>query len=812
MRRAIRALLARPGFSAVAVVTLALGLGANAAIFSLTRTVLLRPLPYRDADRLVQVGEASPARAESYSGVVPANYVEWRERVTAFEDTAAWRFMYFTISGHGDRPLRAMGVLGEPAFFPLLGIAPQPGRQFAPDEGRAGRNNVVLLGRGFWRREFGADPAAVGRTLVVDGTPCTIVGVLPESFKFFHVLNRELDVWRPFMVDPADREHSVTVYARLRPGASLESARAELAAALAALPAEPFRDGWTATAELLSARFTANQRPILRALEIAVALVMCIAAANISNLLLAAAAGRRKDVAVRVALGATRWQLATELGRETLLLGAAGAAVGLTLAVWIVDVLNTSISYQDINRLEPFRVDLFVVAFTLALAGLSATIFALLPARRVASADVVNPLKDSSPGSTTGVGNRRLRAALVVGELALSIVLLTSALQLTGRALSLNAMDRGVDVDRVMTAQLALNAPHYADATRLTQFADAVLARLTAADEIVSASLVNYPPLSAIGTSFPIAVEGRADVPGREPRALCWIVAPRYFETVGIPLLAGRDFAPGDTRDRLGVAVVTQRLAQRFWGRPDVLGERLTVLFPQSDAFWIPRAIRRQLTIVGVVGEVREDGIGEPGAADPQMYVPYSQSPTRILTIVARVHGQPAAAAPLVREAVRAVDPDQPTFDERTLDDVRNDTFARSREIAWLIGAFAALALALSAIGVYGVVAYLTAARRREIGIRMALGATRRDVVGMVLGDTLKLTTMGLAIGCIATPIASRLASASVVGLSAWNPLALAAVAAALAGVCVAAAAIPAYRAARGGLELSTTICHGSTS
>jgi len=457
-------------------------------------------------------------------------------------------------------------------------------------------------------------------------------------------------------------------------------------------------------------------------------------------------------------------------------------------------------------------VDLFVVAFTLALAGVSAAIFALLPARRVASADVVNALKDSSPGSTTGVGNRRLRAALVVGELALSIVLLTSALQLTGRALSLNAMDHGVDVDRVMTAQMALNAPHYADATRLTQFADAVLARLTAADEIVSASLVNYPPLSAIGTSFPIAVEGRADVPGREPRALCWIVAPRYFETVGIPLLAGRDFAPVDTRDRLGVAVVTRRLAQRFWGRPDVLGERLTVLFPQSDAFWIPRAIRRPLTIVGVVGEVREDGIGEPGAADPQMYVPYSQSPTRILTIVARVHGQPAAAAPLVREAVRAVDPDQPTFDERTLDDVRNDTFARSREIAWLIGAFAALALALSAIGVYGVVAYLTAARRREIGIRMALGATRRDVVGMVLGDTLKLTTMGLAIGCIATPIASRLASASVVGLSAWNPLAFAAVAAALAGVCVAAAAIPAYRAARGGLELSTTICHGSTS
>jgi putative ABC transport system permease protein len=797
MTRALRALLARPGFTIVAVATLALGLGVNAAIFSLTRTVLLRPLPYADADRIVQVGEANRSRGVAYSPTVPANYVDWRPRVTAFESTAAWRVVSFTISGHGDRPLRAMGVLAEPEFFPILGTAPQPGRQFAPEEARPGRDNVVLLGRSFWRREFGADPAVVGRTLVVDGAPCTIVGVLPESFKFFHVLNRELDLWRPFTVDPADREHSVTVYAKLRRGAALESARAELATAFDALPAERFRDGWTADAAPLLARFTANQRPILRALEIAVALVMCIAAANISNLVLAVAAGRRKDVAVRVALGATPWQLATELGRETLLLGAAGATTGLLLAIWIVDLLNTSISYQDINRLEPFRVDPVVAAFTLALAAVSATIFALLPARGVASADVVDALKDSSPGVTTGVANRRLRSALVVGELALSIVLLTSALQLTARALSLNDMDRGVDVDRVMTAQVALNAPRYGEPVGLTQFADAVLARLAASPGIASASIVNYPPLHVIGTSFPIAVEGRADAPGREPRALCWTVAPRYFETVGIPVRAGRDFTPGDTRDSQGVVIVSRQLAQRFWGRSEVLGERLTVLVPESGAFWIPRVIRRPLTIVGVVGDVREDGIADAGASDPQLYLPYSQGPTRVLALVVRMHGAPAGAAPLVRDAVRAVDPAQPTFDEKTLDDVRSETFARPREIAWLIGTFAALALALSAIGVYGVIAYLTTARRREIAIRMALGATRRDVVALIVGDSLKLTGFGVAIGCIATPIASRLASASLPGVSGWSPLALAEVAAVLAGVSVAAATIPAYRAAR---------------
>jgi len=419
-----------------------------------------------------------------------------------------------------------------------------------------------------------------------------------------------------------------------------------------------------------------------------VALVMCIAAANIANLVLAVAAGRRKDVAVRVALGATRWQLAAELGRETLLLSAAGAATGVLLAMWMVVALNGSISYQDINRIEPFRVDGWVVAFTTGLAIVNALVFALLPARRAADADVVEALKDSSHGATSGVSHRRTRAVLVVGELALSMVLLTAALELARTALSLNAMDRGVDADRVMTAQLSLNAPKYDDTTRLTQFADAVLTRLTTAAGIEAASLVNYPPLSLIGTSFPIAIDDRAaEAPGHEPRALCWIVAPRYFATVGVPLLAGRDFDRSDTSDRLGVAIVSRRFAQQFWNRLDVIGERVTPLFPPSDAFWIPRATRRPLTIVGVARDVREDGIGDSGAGDPQLYLPYSQNPTRIMTLVARTSVSPQTAAPLMREVVRAIDSDQPTFDEKTLDEVRRETFARSREIAWLIGA-----------------------------------------------------------------------------------------------------------------------------
>jgi putative ABC transport system permease protein len=795
--KAIRSLASRPGFTAVAIVTLAVGFGVNAAIFSLTRTVLLRPLPYRDVDRLVLIGEASAARRTSYSAVVPANYVAWRQRVTAFADTAAWRFVYFTLSGQIDPPIRVQGVIAAPAFFPLLGITPLLGRQFTPDDARPGNDHVLILGNGFWRRELGADPHIVGRTLTVDGTPCTVVGVLPETFKFFHVLNRELEIWRPFVLDATDREHSINLYGKLKPDVTLSAARAELAAVYAALPAEAFRDNWTADVATLSSRFTANQRPILQALEVAVALVMCIAAANIANLLLAVAAARRKEVAVRVALGATRWQLMMELGRETLLLSGAGAIVGMLSAYWVVDLLNGSVSYQDINRLEPFRIDLWVVVFTGGLAIVTASMFALLPAHRASDTDVVDALKESSHGATSGVAHRRMRGALLIAELTLSIVLLTSALELSWSALSLNAMERGVDTGRVMTAQLSLNARQYADTKRLAQFAEAVVDRLNVTAGVESASVVNYPPLSVVGTGVPVAIEGQAVVQGREPVVQYWVVAPRYFATVGIPRLTGRDFDRADTLDSPGVAIVSRRFAQQFWQRTDVIGERTIPLFPQSDAFWIPRTIRRPLTIVGVVEDVREEGIpGHPDDRAPQLYLPYGQNPTRIMTVVARPRGAPASATSLIRDAVRTIDRDQPTFDEKTLDEVKFETFARSREVAWLIGAFALLALVLSAVGVYGVISYLTAARNREIGIRMALGASKRDVISMIVGSAVRLALVGSAIGGVLAPMVIAVERTWISGIERLHPMSLAAVVALLVAVCAVAAAIPAHRAA----------------
>jgi putative ABC transport system permease protein len=796
--RAIRALAARPGFTIVVVATLALGFGVNAAMFSLTRTVLLRPLPYRDRERLVQVDEANRARGANSSPVIPANYAVWRTHATSFDVTAAWRFVYFSLSGTIG-PMRVQGGLVEPTFFKVLGVVPSLGRDFAADEGLTNNGNVVLLTNGFWQRHFGSSAAAIGRQLVVDGTSCTIIGVLPPTFKFFHVLNRDLDVWRPFSIDSADREHSVSVYARLKPGATVEGARAEMSAIFASLPAASFRDGWTPDVSLLSTRFTRGPRPILTTLQAAVALVMCIAAANIANLILAVAAGRRKDTAVRVALGATRIQLVAELGRETLLLAGAGAVAGALLAIWIVDLLNGSVSYQNVNRLEPFRVDSTVLLFTLGLAAASAVVFAVLPAGHATGADVVDALKDSSHGTTAGTPQRRLRGALVAVELALSIVLVTAAIELTRSALALNRMDRGVDESRVMTAQLALNAPQYSDTRRLTAFADAVLDRLAAAPAIGLASLINYPPLYTVATGGPIAIEGQPAARGADPIAQFWVVAPRYFSTVGLRVLSGRDFDRRDTRDAPGVVIVSRRFAARFWPGTNAIGEHITPLLPESDAFWIPRTVRRPLTIVGLVEDVREDGIpGHPDDHSPQYYLPYSQNPTRIFTLVARTEGRPEDQAAAIRNAVRETDPDQPTFDERSLAAIRQETFARSRELAWLIGAFAALALALAAIGVYGVMACLTTTRSREIGIRMALGAERRDVVRLIVSDALRLAGAGAVLGIGATPLAMAGASASVFGAGTWSVVTLAGVAACLVAVAAAAAAVPARRAARG--------------
>jgi putative ABC transport system permease protein len=796
MSRALRALLARPGFTIVAIATLTLGFGVNAAVFSLTRTVLLRELPYRDADRLVQVNETSASLSALTAAVSPANYVAWRERVTAFEQTAYFRRVQVNVSVPA-RAIQVEGFLVSTNFFRLLGIDAARGRGFHDAEASApGRDNVVIVGDGFWRRVFDGDPSIVGRKVLVDGTPCTVIGVLPATFKIFHVLNREVDLFRPLVLDPTETIQTLNLWARLEPGVTVASADAQLKAAY---PSLPFRDrDWTGTASLLSTRLAAGPKSVLVALESAVGLVLLIACANVANLLLALAAGRRTEFAVRQALGAGRWRIARDLAGETSVLVAAGCALAILLALWLVSVLNAIVSFQDINRLEPFRIDGWVLAFTVAVAAGVAFVFGLLPAGAAGTIDVAGALKESGHAVAGGASSRRVRQALIVAELALAIVLTVSAVTLTRSAIALHDLTRGVSVDGVMTAQVALNDPRYAAPELMVQTADAILDRLRRSPGVDAAALVNYLPLALIRVGARVAVEGVPPPSADRPWvARYFVISPAYFSAVGIPMIAGRNFNDEDDRTRAGVAIVSETFARRFWKTTDVVGRHITPEFGESTAFWVPRSRGGPMTVVGVVRDVSEEGILD-SAGFPQMYVPYAQNPTVVSTLVAHAARGPAETlAVAIRDAVHDIDPQLPVSYEMTFDEVLRETFARPRELAWLIGSFAALALLLAAIGVYGVMAFMTTARAREIAIRMALGAAEHDVVTLIVGDAMKLAAVGVAIGVTAVPLSFRLLNATVYGVAAWNPIVVVAVAVALALVCAIASAVPAWRAAR---------------
>ncbi len=795
LRTALRSLALRPGLTAVAVATLALGLGVNASIFSLTREILLRPLPYRDADRLVRVFEKSATLGNMNAAIAPANYALWRDRADAFEQVAPFQRAALNVVRNGSA-IQVEGFRVAPSFFSMLGVAPALGRGFQERDAEKGRDNVVLLADGFWKRQFAGNPNVVGQTIDVDGTPCTIIGILPSSFKIFRVLNHELALFRPLVIDFTDREQSILMYAKLKPGASVDLARAQLASIYATLPAANAR--WTADATPLSEAFAANAKPILTALEWAAALVLLIACANIANLLLAASLGRKKELAVRQALGATPWRVARDLAGETAILAIAGLALAALLAEWTVALLNSNVSFQDINRLQPFRMDFLVLAFTGALALAAAMIFSLVPARAAMKTDLAGTLKDSMLGATPSISHRRLRHALIVAQLALSIVLAASALGITRSALKLRGLSRGISTAGVMTAQVSLSDPRYADLARLRATASTMLDRLRSAPGIADAAIVNYPPLSLIRVGVPISVDGHPPPsPDRRWMTRYFVTSPAYFRTAGIPILNGRDFAAADNTTSAGVAIVNETFARQFWNRIDVIGQRVTAEFPQSNAFWIPRARRGPLTIVGVVGDVREDGLLD-GNDPAQLYIPYLQSPTIVLTLITRTSGGPAEdAMPAIRDAVRTADPQAPVSYEASYYGLIEETFARPREMAYVIGAFAALALLLSAAGVYGVTSYVTTARTREIGIRIALGARPADVVSMVAGHAMKLAAAGVAIGIVLAPMALRLTSSLLFGVGPFDPATLAAVAVLLALVVAAASAIPAIRAAR---------------
>jgi len=790
LRYSLRMLTRSARVTAVAAVSLALGLGANIAIFSLVHEVLLRPPQYREPRRLVLVRESNPERGIPESLVSPANFVDFHDQSSAFERMTTYERTTLALTGAGE-PEQVRALLVSEGFFRTLGVSPRWGRDFLREEADPGGGDVVVVSYGFWERRFGRDPGLLGKSLTLNGRPHTVVGIMRGGFEF---PDRGVVMWVPrgFGAEESGRRgfRRLGGLARLKPGVSQEQAGRELNHIAARLGEQyPVSNrGWRVKlVELLGARVE-PVRPALLILLGAVGLVMLIGCANIASLLLARNAARVREMAVRAALGAGRGRLLRQLLLESLLLALAGGVLGLLLHPWMTRLL-LSLSPQELVLPERIGFRLSVAAFGLAASLLTALLCGLAPALHGSSTDLVEGLKEGGRSGGGGVRRQRLRSVLVVAEVAVALVLLAGAGVMLRSFLKLRAVDPGFRADRVLTVRLGLTPSRYREEQQKTSFYRALLERVRALPGVEAAAATNHLPMvSDLNRAFTIG--GRpVPLPGEWPAARFRAVTPDYFRAMGIPLLRGRVFTGQDDAEAPGVALVNQSLARRYWPGENPLGQRVNLARPEVQHAW--------RTIVGVVGDVRHAGLD--AEIQPEVYAPYYQMPEASTTLVARAVSEPLMLAAAVRAAVRAVAPDQPVSEVRTMPRVvaESEAMGSRRTVLLLLSAFAALAVLLATVGVYGVISYSVAQRTQEIGVRMALGAAGGDLVWMVVRQALGLALAGVTIGTLAALALTRFLSRLAFGVSPADPATFAAVAALLLTVALAASYLPARAATR---------------
>ncbi|HMB53213.1 MAG TPA: ABC transporter permease [Thermoanaerobaculia bacterium] len=807
LRFALRTISRHPGYAAVAALTLALGVGANTAVFSVVDAVLLAPLPYPEADELVLVWENDRLRETEREGASYPDLVDWRESSSAFSGLAAWRSQDVALTGGDGEPERLSAGLASAELFAVLGAgdggAFAAGRPFRDDEDRAGAEPVAVLSHGLWQRRFDADPGVVGSALRLDGTAHTVVGVAPEGFDF----PTGTDLWVPFEMAQAGTldvrgVHNLLVVGRLAPGTSVTAAQSEMTAVMERLEREHLEDnqGRGAFVEPLGEATTGDVRPALLMLFGAVALVLLVACVNVANLVLARAQGRGREMAVRGSLGAGRWRLARLVVVESLVLALVGGAAGCLVAFWGVEAILAAA--PDLPRLDEVHLDGRVIGFGLALSLLAGLAAGMAPLGAAFGRDLTRNLKSGDPGGGD-LRRRRLRQGLVAAEVALSVALAIGAGLLLRSLGTLLAEDPGFRSEGVLSLELSLPGSDYPFPASFDDYPDwpsaiafypAVLERVTAVPGVSAAALAHQGPLDG-GWTTRIALSDRpAPPPGERDEIVLRPVTDDYFRALDVPLVAGRGF---DRRDRAGAPdtlIVNHAFVERYFpGQPEnaPLGVRLE--------FW-----GRQREIVGVVGDVRFQGLGE--ATPPAMYPPLAQVPQGSLSLLVRTSLDPIALAPTVRQAVWDLDPNLALFDVATLDQALGESVSRPRFQTLLVSLFAAVALLLAAIGLYGVMAALVAQRTREIGIRMALGADRSEVVKTVLGRGLVLTLGATALGLAGAWALARLLGGLLYGISPGDPLVFTAVPALLALVALAACWLPARRASR--IDPLTAIRH----
>jgi putative ABC transport system permease protein len=795
VRFGVRMLLKKPFFTAIAVLALALGAGANTAIFSVVNGVLLRPLPYKDPDKLVRLGEWSkqvPGMSISYP-----NFKDWRERNHVFDGLAATQFDSYNLTG-GDEPERLQGRNVSYNFFDVLGVVPSVGRSFLPEEDRAGAPRVAVISHGLWQRRFGGDRKVVGKSVALNGESYTVVGVLPRDYRF----GTQTDVFVPVGLNedgenmsPRDNHPGIYAVARLKDGVTFNQAQEEMKAIAARLaeeyPKENAGNGVTLTP--LSEYFVGDVRTSLLMLLAAVGFVLLIACANVANLLLARAASRQKEIAIRTALGASRWRVVRQLLVESLMLAFVGGTAGLLLAMWGVDVLRRA-SLDLLPSTAEIGLDRTVLVFTFGVSILTGLLFGLAPALQASKPDLSESLKEGGRSGAEGGTRNLVRSALVVAEVALSIMLLVGSGLLVRSFMTLRETDAGFREANLLTLQISYRVGKD-EGARAFNFFRAVEEKVRALPGVQSAAVSNgVPLLGSSETSF--QVKGRPPAePGKRPMTVSFLTTSGHLDALGIRLLRGRFIDEHDTAGSQPVTVIDEEFARLYFPGEDPVGQYLAGDPETGIPDWL---------ITGVVGHVKNYGLDSPGPVQAQMYRARAQVPEKFqpliaqrVTLLVRTFQEPEALTNAVRHAVQEVDPNQPVYNVQTMEQVVSDSIASQRLSMMLLIIFAAVAVILAAVGIYGVMSYAVAQRTHEIGVRMALGAQGRDVLRMVVRQGMILVLAGVGAGLVLAFVLTRLMSSLLYGVSATDPLTFAGVPVLLVAVALVACLVPARRATK---------------
>ena len=791
----IRSLLRHPGFTAVAIITLMLAIGVNTTIFSVVNAVLLKALPFRDPDQLVSVHRIPSATG--FPGIAGYQYLAWKEKSANFQDLAAFSDDNINLTGDGE-PERIPYARVTASLFTTLGVQPVRGRFFLPEEDKPGATNVVVVSEGFWQRRFGRDENILQRALTLDNKPYTIVGVMPSSYRF----PGEFDIWVPFALDPYKETHGeffalVEVVGRLKPNATLAAAQTELglitqqASAQGsqgrkeALPVAPV------DVTPLHNQLIAGVRSTLYVLWGAVGLVMLLACVNVASLMVSRTFARQREIAVRAAVGARRWQLIRQLLTESVLIGLTGGALGLLIAVWGTRAIASLVpkgfatSVYDLNNI---RLDWRVFAFTLGLSVLTGIVFGLAPALTASKPDLIQALRNSRSQGLMSFGLRSFRGWLVVSELALAVVLLLAAGLLVRSFNKLLAVDLGFNRQNVLTTRISLPRSVYREGAQTQAFYDNLLQRVNVLPGVQSVGMINHTPLSGFGLIAFMGIEGHPPLDReKDPPIGVGAVSSGYFQTMGIPLLSGRTYDTRDGEDGQKVAIVNQVFANRFFAGGNPLGKRVGFGCEEKEGLC--------RTIVGVVGNIRQESITDD--VTPEMYLPFAQMRLNGMTLMVRTSSDPLSLARAVRSEVLAIDKNQPIHDVKTLAQRVDEAVAVSRSLMVLFTAFALLALVLGAVGIYGIVSYSVTQRTHEIGIRMALGARAGNVLGLILKNGLALVLTGIVIGVGGALLLTRFLTTLLFGVTPTDARTFVVVSVMFFVIAMLASLIPALRATR---------------